>query len=195
MGLYTTCTNLAPCNCQPAWVGLSTILYMATAVLLMVVIQSQAVTYFNCIHEFEPPYQYGAVITTAGIWVKAAVQVTGGYQMWMVLLKKWDKRCNVIEYKPMAQRFTQKLGTGFSDEYFWTCYGIWELTYLALLAVEGWHLCQMMSKGTYLNRKFMEELFMKQLIDFEDGTEQVHRLVKFIYGLRRAVFIALTLSS
>src|ERR1700683_1446673 len=38
------------------------------------------------------------------------------------------------------------------------------------------------SKGAYLNRELMEELYMKQLIDFEDGIGQVCRLVKSIYN-------------
>ncbi len=50
-----------------------------------------------------------------------------------------------------------------------------------------------MSKGAYLNGRLTEELFMKQPIGFEDGTGRVCRLVKPIYGLRQAVFIALTL--
>ena len=64
---------------------------------------------------------------------------------------------------------------------------------LALHTVKGWHLCQIMSKGAYLNGQLTEELFMKQPIGFEGGTGRVCRLVKPIYGLRQAVFIALTL--
>jgi len=65
--------------------GLSTVPYTATAVLLTVVIRFRAVQYVNRIHEFESPLQYGTVITTAGIWVKMA---TRGYRMRMVFLKK-----------------------------------------------------------------------------------------------------------
>ena len=87
----------------------------ATAVLLTVVIRSQAVPYVNHIHEFESPRRHGTVITTAGIRVKTAVRVTGGYRMRMVFLKKRDERCNGIEYKATAQGFTQKPGTDFSN--------------------------------------------------------------------------------
>ena len=147
------------------------------------------------IHEFESTHWYGTVVTRAGIRVKTAVWVTGGYQMWMVFLKKWDKRCNGIEYKAMTQGFTQKLGTGFSNMGTFTPVMWFERlhTLLVLLTVEGWHLCQIMSKGAYLNGQLMEELFMKQPIGFEDGTGWVCRLVKPIYGLRQAVFIVLTL--
>jgi len=55
------------------------------------------------------------VVTTAGIQVKMAVWVPGGYRMQMVFLKKWDERCNGIEYKAMAQGVTQKPGTDFSN--------------------------------------------------------------------------------
>ena len=37
-------------------------------------------------------------------------------------------------------------------------------------------------KGAYLNRRLMEELFMKQLVGFKDDTRQACRLVKSIYG-------------
>jgi hypothetical protein len=62
----------------PNFVGLSTVPYTATAVLLTVVIQSRAVPYVNRIHEFESPRRYSTVITMAGIRVKTAVRVTGG---------------------------------------------------------------------------------------------------------------------
>ena len=55
------------------------------------------------------------VITTAGIQVKTAALVTRGYWMPMVFLKKKYKRCNGIEYKAMAQGFTQKPGTDCSN--------------------------------------------------------------------------------
>ena len=81
-------------------VGLFTVPYTATAILLTVVIRSPAAPYVNHIHEFESLRRYGTVITTAGIRVKTAVRVTGGYRMRMVFLKKRDERCNGIEYKP-----------------------------------------------------------------------------------------------
>jgi len=55
--------------------GLSTIPYMAMAILLTVSIWPQAVPYVSHIQEFEFPCQYSMVVTMASIWVKMAVQV------------------------------------------------------------------------------------------------------------------------
>ena len=55
-------------------VGLSTIPYTATAVLLTVSIRPWAVPYGRRIHEVESPRRYGTVIATAGIWVKTAIR-------------------------------------------------------------------------------------------------------------------------
>ena len=41
-------------------------------------------------------------------------------------------------------------------------------------------------KGAYLNRKMVEELYMKQPTGFEDGTAWVCRLHCKIYGLQQA---------
>ena len=54
-------------------IGMSTVPYTATAVLLTVTIRSQAVPYINCIDELETPRRYSTVITTAGIRLVTAV--------------------------------------------------------------------------------------------------------------------------
>jgi Reverse transcriptase (RNA-dependent DNA polymerase) len=59
-------------------------------------------------------------------------------------------------------------------------------TLLTLPAVERWHLCQMSVKNTTCNRQLTEELYTKQPIGFKDGTGQVCRLVKSIYGPKQA---------
>jgi hypothetical protein len=54
--------------------GLSTVPYTATAVLLTVSIRPWAVPYGRRIHEVESPRRYGTVIATAGIRVKTAIR-------------------------------------------------------------------------------------------------------------------------
>ena len=54
--------------------GMSTVTYTATAVLLTVTIRPQTVPYISRIHELESPRRYGTVITTAGIRLMTAVR-------------------------------------------------------------------------------------------------------------------------
>ena len=57
---------------------------------------------------------------------------------------------------------------------------------LALAAINGWDMCQMDVKGVYLNGWLKEEIYMKQLAEFDDGTGQVCLLVRPLYGLKQA---------
>jgi hypothetical protein len=54
--------------------GLSTVPYTATAILLTVSIWPQAIPYLSHIHMFESPHRYGTVVATAGIRVRMVVR-------------------------------------------------------------------------------------------------------------------------
>jgi hypothetical protein len=71
-------------------VGLSTVPYTATAVLLTISIRPRAVPYVSRILEFESHRRYRTVITTAGIRVKTAVR---GKVAW----KKTRKSPNAVK--------------------------------------------------------------------------------------------------
>jgi hypothetical protein len=58
---------------------MSTVLYTATAVLLMVSIQPLTVPHFSCTHLFESPHQYVMVATATAIY--GSRQVYGAVSM------------------------------------------------------------------------------------------------------------------
>ena len=45
---------------------------------------------------------------------------------------------------------------------------------------------QMDVKGTYLNSILKEDVYMKQLDGYSDGTDKICKLVKTLYGLKQA---------
>ena len=57
---------------------------------------------------------------------------------------------------------------------------------LALVPVKDLKLHQMDIKGAYQNGTLQETIYMKQPKGCEDGTGQVCRLVKSLYGLKLA---------
>jgi Reverse transcriptase (RNA-dependent DNA polymerase) len=57
---------------------------------------------------------------------------------------------------------------------------------LALIAEKGLKLQQMEVKGVYLNGTLQETIYMQQPKGCEDGTGQVCRLVKPLYGSKQA---------
>ena len=57
---------------------------------------------------------------------------------------------------------------------------------LALIPTEGLKIQQMDIKGAYLNGILQEKVYMRQPEGFEDGTNQVCKLVKTLYGLKQS---------
>jgi hypothetical protein len=59
-------------------------------------------------------------------------------------------------------------------------------TLIALGTALNWEIQLMDVKGTYLNSILKEEIYMKQLEGFDDGTGQVLKLNWALYGLKQA---------
>ena len=57
---------------------------------------------------------------------------------------------------------------------------------LALAVKEDWEIQQMDVKGAYLNGDLKEKIYMKQPEGFSDGTAQLCRLIKTLYGLKQS---------
>jgi hypothetical protein len=55
-----------------------------------------------------------------------------------------------------------------------------------LAVAEDWEIQQMDVKGTYLNGKLKEEIYMKQPDGFNDGTSWLCHLRKTLYGLKQS---------
>ena len=59
-------------------------------------------------------------------------------------------------------------------------------TLLAIATVNDWDIVQIDIKGAYLNGKLIEEIYMKQLTGYSDGTNRVCCLLQNLYGLKQA---------
>ena len=107
-----------------------------------------------------------------------------------VFLRKKDENGNIEAYKAwlVAQGFSQKPGTDYSDTGTFAPMMRFETlrTMLALAVINGWDMHQMDVKGAYLNGWLKEEIYMKQLAGFDDGTGRVCLLVRPLYGLKQA---------
>jgi hypothetical protein len=57
---------------------------------------------------------------------------------------------------------------------------------IALAARENWDIHQLDVVGAFLNAKLEEEIYMRQIPGYEDGTNRVLRLKRALYGLKQA---------
>jgi hypothetical protein len=97
---------------------------------------------------------------------------------------------DIIKYKAclVAQGFSQKPGVDYMDSGTFALVMRFETlrTMLALATINRWDMRQMDVKGTYLNGWLKEELYMKQLPRYDNGSGRVCRLIKTLYGLKQA---------
>ena len=107
-----------------------------------------------------------------------------------VFLRKKDEDRNIESYKAqlVAQGFSQKPGMDYSDTGTFAPVMCFETlrTMLALAVINSCDMRQMDVKGVYLNSWLKEEIYMKQLAGFDDGSGRVCQLVRPLYGLKQA---------
>ena len=95
-------------------------------------------------------------------------------------MKKKDEHGNTIWYKArlIAQGFSQKSGTNYSDNSMFTPVMQFEslCTAFGMAVINEWEMCQMDIKAAYLNGYLEEEIYMQQPARFNNKTGCVCRL-------------------
>lgn len=106
---------------------------------------------------------------------------------WVLRIKR-DSQGDLVKYKArlVAQGFTQEPGTDFTE----TFAPVMRLESLRLILAIGnaldLEIDQMDVVGAYLHGKLDEEIYMRQPAGFDDGSGQVCKLKRALYGLRQA---------
>ncbi|QRW11755.1 Retrovirus-related Pol polyprotein from transposon TNT 1-94 [Ceratobasidium sp. AG-Ba] len=106
---------------------------------------------------------------------------------WVLTIKR-NKLGEPIRYKArlVAQGFSQQPGIDFGQT-FAPVVRLDSIRILASLANQNdWDIRQLDVHSAYLHAKVEEELYMKQIPHFEDGTSLVLRLNRSLYGLKQA---------
>ena len=101
-----------------------------------------------------------------------------------VVVKKQNKQGEVVRYKArlVAKECAQCLGYDYIETFSPVVRMDMLYAILALVAEKGLQMQQMDIKGAYLNATLKETIYMQQPEGCEDGTGQVCRLVKPLYG-------------
>ena len=105
-----------------------------------------------------------------------------------VLTTKHNSDGDIIKYKArlVAQGFSQVPGMDF-DETFSPVMRLESFQILLTIAIQfDLEIHQMDIVGAYLNGDLIEEIYMKQIPGYEDGSSNVLRLKKTLYGLKQA---------
>ena len=107
-----------------------------------------------------------------------------------VFMKKRDENGTIIKFKArlVAQGFSQKPGTDYSDNGTFAPVMRFETlrTMLAHSAIHNRKLRQFDIKGAYLHGNLEEEIYMVQAPGYEDGSQNVYKLIRALYGLKQA---------
>jgi len=105
-----------------------------------------------------------------------------------VFMRKYDKDGNLQKYKArlVTRGFTQIPGMDYNETFSPVIWLEMIRAILALAVAQYWEIQQMDVKGAYLNGKLKEEIYMKQPDRFNDGTPQLCRLIKTLYGLKQS---------
>ncbi|QRV85201.1 Retrovirus-related Pol polyprotein from transposon TNT 1-94 [Ceratobasidium sp. AG-Ba] len=106
---------------------------------------------------------------------------------WVLTIKR-NELGEPIRYKArlVAQGFSQQPGIDFGQT-FAPVVRLDSIRILASLANQNdWDIRQLDVHSAYLHAKVEEELYMKQIPHFEDGTSLVLRLNRSLYGLKQA---------
>ena len=105
-----------------------------------------------------------------------------------VLTKKHNNDGEVIQYKArlVAQGFSQRPGWDYMETYAPVVrFDTWRLA-LGIAVQEDMDVHVVDAKSAYLQATLKEEIYMKQIPRYNDGTNRVLRLHKSIYGLKQA---------
>ena len=104
---------------------------------------------------------------------------------------KFNSDSSITRYKAclVAQGFSQVISINYYDTFVLT---VWLETVCALLhltAAHGWFCGQDDVVVAFLFGDLEEEIFMRQLEGFEDGTNRVAKLLRSLYGLKQAAWV------
>jgi transposase InsO family protein len=139
--------------------------------------------------EWEEAYQKElSQLLEKGTWVKAklpAGRTALGSRI--VFNKKTDADGNV-KYKAriVVKGYSQIPGYDYTDTFAPVMRFDSLRTIMALAAVNNWEMEAIDVKGAYLNADLDEELYMTQPEGYDDGSGDVLRLVKALYGTKQA---------
>ena len=105
-----------------------------------------------------------------------------------VLVRKYNKEGILEKYKArlVAKGYSQIPGMDYTDTFSLVVRLETMRALLALALSKNWEIQQMDVKGAYLNGTLKEEVYMRQPVGFEDGTECVCCLIKTLYGLKQS---------
>eukprot|EP00873_Tetraselmis_striata_P041739 jgi/Tetstr1/462003/TSEL_007074.t1 len=101
---------------------------------------------------------------------------------------KANSDCSVNRFKArlVAQGFSQQAGVDYHATFSPVVKLSTLRTCLAVAAARGMHIHQIDIETAFLNASLKEEIYMRQPKGAEDGTDNVLRLLKSIYGLKQA---------
>eukprot|EP00873_Tetraselmis_striata_P026590 jgi/Tetstr1/446854/TSEL_034332.t1 len=97
-----------------------------------------------------------------------------------------DGSVNRFKARLVAQGFSQQAGVDYHATFSPVVKLSTLRTCLAVAAARGMHIHQIDIETAFLNASLKEEIYMRQPKGAEDGTDNVLRLLKSIYGLKQA---------
>eukprot|EP00873_Tetraselmis_striata_P005251 jgi/Tetstr1/425515/TSEL_001526.t1 len=97
-----------------------------------------------------------------------------------------DGSVNRFKARLVAQGFSQQAGVDYHATFSPVVKLSTLRTCLAVAAARGMHIHQIDIETAFLNASVKEEIYMRQPKGAEDGTDNVLRLLKSIYGLKQA---------
>eukprot|EP00873_Tetraselmis_striata_P002937 jgi/Tetstr1/423201/TSEL_001321.t1 len=97
-----------------------------------------------------------------------------------------DGSVNRFKARLVAQGFSQQAGVDYHATFFPVVKLSTLRTCLAVAAARGMHIHQIDIETAFMNASLKEEIYMRQPKGAEDGTDNVLRLLKSIYGLKQA---------
>ncbi len=103
-------------------------------------------------------------------------------------MTKWNTDGEIIKFKArlVAQGFSHILGMNF-DKTFSPVMCLESFQILLMITIQlDLEIHQMDIVGVYLNEKLIEEIYMKQIPGYKDGSNNVLQLRKTLYGLKQA---------
>ena len=105
-----------------------------------------------------------------------------------VLVKKYNKAGKSIKYKArlVIKGCAQHLGFNYNQTFVPVVRIETIQAILALVLTKDLKIQQMDVKGAYLNGLLSEQLYMRQLKGYNDGTGHACHLIKTLYGLKQA---------
>lgn len=106
---------------------------------------------------------------------------------WVFKVKQ-EKKDAPIRYKArlVARGFTQEYGVNYFETFSPVVRFTSIRTILALAAQKGMCIKQFDVKTAFLNGELNENVYMKQPIGFDDGSERICKLQKSLYGLKQS---------